>query len=157
MSYKKILVPLIESDQCDQVFQKALELAKTDGGELMLWQSLDLDLEKHVGGFEDVVSEVDLSGAFSQIHQEEIEASLKAARDWLQGYQAKATAAGVTANVAVKVGHPGPMLQRTAQDWGADLIVMGSRGRSGLAELLLGSVSNYMLHHLPCSLLIVHS
>jgi nucleotide-binding universal stress UspA family protein len=156
MAYKKILVPLIESEQCDQVFQKALELAKADGSELLLWQSIELDLEKHVAGFEDLMSEVDLSGAFSQEHQTELEAAIQASRDWLQQYQKKAEATGVKATVAVKVGHPGPTLQAGAQDWGADLIVMGSRGRSGLAEMLLGSVSNYVLHHLPCSLLIVH-
>ncbi len=36
---------------------------------------------------------------------------------------------------------------------GADLIVVGRRGRSGLSELILGSASNYVLHHAPCSVL----
>lgn len=156
MTYKKILVPLIDSDQCDQVFQQALELAKADGSTLLLWQSLELNLEKHFGGFDDLVSEVDLSGTFSQDYQQEIEQALQSSREWLQGYQAQAKAAGVSAEVSVKMGHPGPLLQKTAETWGADLIVMGSRGRSGLVELLMGSVSNYVLHHLPCSLLIVH-
>lgn len=156
MTYKKILVPLIDSDQCDQVFQQALELAKADGSTLLLWQSLELNLEKHFGGFDDLVSEVDLSGTFSQDYQQEIEQALQSSREWLQGYQAQAKAAGVSAEVSVKMGHPGPLLQKTAENWGADLIVMGSRGRSGLVELLMGSVSNYVLHHLPCSLLIVH-
>ncbi|MDB9482953.1 universal stress protein, partial [Dolichospermum circinale CS-537/05] len=36
------------------------------------------------------------------------------------------------------------------------LIMMGRRGRSGLAEFFLGSQSNYVLHHAPCSVQIVH-
>ena len=36
-----------------------------------------------------------------------------------------------------------------------DVIVMGHRGISGLQEFFLGSVSNYVLHHAPCSVLIV--
>ncbi len=40
---------------------------------------------------------------------------------------------------------------------GADLIVLGRRGRTGLAEALLGSVSNYVLHHAPCSVLVVQA
>lgn len=40
--------------------------------------------------------------------------------------------------------------------WDADLIVVGSHGRKGLSEMLLGSVSNYVVHHAPCSVIIVH-
>lgn len=37
-----------------------------------------------------------------------------------------------------------------------NLIVMGSRGRSGVKELLLGSVSSHVVHHAPCPVTIVH-
>ncbi|WP_442949349.1 universal stress protein [Nostoc sp.] len=39
--------------------------------------------------------------------------------------------------------------------WGADLIVLGRRGLKGFAELLAGSVSNHVVHHSPCSVLVV--
>ena len=37
------------------------------------------------------------------------------------------------------------------------MIVVGSRGLKGLKEMFLGSVSNYVTHHAPCSVLIVRS
>jgi nucleotide-binding universal stress UspA family protein len=37
----------------------------------------------------------------------------------------------------------------------ADLIVVGSHGRSGLQRLLLGSVSHYVVNHAPCNVLVV--
>ena len=43
-----------------------------------------------------------------------------------------------------------------AKSWDADLIVIGSHGRKGIGELILGSVSNYVSHHVPCSVLLVH-
>jgi universal stress protein A len=37
----------------------------------------------------------------------------------------------------------------------ADLIVVGSHGRSGMAKLLLGSVAAHVVSHAPCSVLVV--
>jgi phage terminase large subunit GpA-like protein len=35
--------------------------------------------------------------------------------------------------------------------------MVGHRGRTGLSEFLLGSVSNYVMHHAPCSVLVVNN
>ncbi|NEO28803.1 MAG: universal stress protein, partial [Kamptonema sp. SIO4C4] len=34
-------------------------------------------------------------------------------------------------------------------------VIIGRRGRVGLSEILLGSVSNYVLHHAPCAVMVV--
>jgi nucleotide-binding universal stress UspA family protein len=48
-------------------------------------------------------------------------------------------------------------LIRIAEDVGADLIVVGNRGMSGMSRFMLGSVPNKVSHHCPCNLLIVNT
>lgn len=74
--------------------------------------------------------------------------------DYLRNLQDKMITAGVEAEYIQLSGIPGQVICRVADDWGADLIVIGSRGLTGLNEMLLGSVSNYVTHHAPCSVLI---
>jgi|SRR5665811_1460617 len=50
-------------------------------------------------------------------------------------------------------GPPATMLLKEAQD--ADMIVVGSRGRGGVASLLLGSVSQQVVHDAPCPVVVV--
>jgi nucleotide-binding universal stress UspA family protein len=52
----------------------------------------------------------------------------------------------------VIMGHPAEALMFAASD--ADLLVVGSRGHGGFAEVLLGSVSQYLVHHSNCPVLI---
>jgi nucleotide-binding universal stress UspA family protein len=64
------------------------------------------------------------------------------------------TAAGRAHEIDVRSGDPAHEIVQAASDWKADLIVMGSRGRTGLARLLLGSVARKVVAHAPCSVLI---
>lgn len=58
------------------------------------------------------------------------------------------------ADTYLESGSPKQEIVRVAQDIGADLIVIGSHGRHGLA-LLLGSTANGVLHHATCDVLAV--
>jgi nucleotide-binding universal stress UspA family protein len=50
-------------------------------------------------------------------------------------------------------GRPVPSLVRAAAD--ADLLVVGSRGRSGIAAVILGSVSSACVHYATCPVVVV--
>lgn len=53
----------------------------------------------------------------------------------------------------VAEGHAAPVLLAAAED--ADLIVVGSRGHGALAGMLLGSVSEHVVRHAPCAVVVV--
>ena len=55
----------------------------------------------------------------------------------------------------IALGRPAQMITEAAREWKADLIVVGSHGRGFWGKLTLGSVSDSVLHHAPCSVLVV--
>ena len=57
----------------------------------------------------------------------------------------------------VAAGDAADALVEAAEDTGADLIVVGSKGMTSAARFLLGSVPNKISHHAPCDVLIVHT
>jgi universal stress protein E len=63
---------------------------------------------------------------------------------------------GVSWEEEVRHGQPAEQIAAAMREHGADLLVMGSTGRSGLARVLLGSTTRRVLRQLPCSLLAVN-
>lgn len=61
-----------------------------------------------------------------------------------------------SANTEIQVlqGDPGPTLCRLADDLSADALVIGSRGHGRIKRVLLGSVSDYVVRHAPCPVVI---
>jgi nucleotide-binding universal stress UspA family protein len=64
-------------------------------------------------------------------------------------------AAGLTADTAVREGDPRSAIVDEAEEWQADLIVVGSHGRTGLTRMLLGSVATAVVNHAKCSIEVV--
>lgn len=56
---------------------------------------------------------------------------------------------------SVRAGTPAREIVAKAEEWDADLIVMGSHGRSGLKHLLMGSVTERVMHRVGCPVLAV--
>ncbi len=83
--------------------------------------------------------------------QEVVDAQADAGRHFLE----RARAAIGRAEVIQRDGSPSPTIVATGQEWQADLIVIGTHGRSGLGRLALGSVAEAVLREAPCPVLTV--
>lgn len=72
-------------------------------------------------------------------------------RDWV----APLRDAGVKYRTELREGSPAGVLIDIAEEIGADMIVVGARGRGGFKEMLLGSVSSHVSHHAKIPVVIV--
>jgi nucleotide-binding universal stress UspA family protein len=84
----------------------------------------------------------------SQIGEEFHAAAQNKTEEVLKGF-------GIDAEARIVYGHPVDNIVGVAEKESADLIVMGSRGLGAFSSLLLGSVSDGVLHHAHCPVLIV--
>ncbi len=62
---------------------------------------------------------------------------------------------GATVATRIEVGDAGPMIVWVAEQIGADVVVVGSHGRGALKRIVSGSVSEHVVHHSPCPVLVV--
>jgi nucleotide-binding universal stress UspA family protein len=156
--FNRILVAVDRSEMSIKVFEQALSLAKITSANLMLLHVLSQEEEGSPEAL--VFPNIDYYPGWNeqsfQLYQEHWEKFKNEGLQMLQSWSAQANKSGVNTEFTQNTGNPGRRICELAIDWNADLIMMGRRGRSGLTEFFLGSVSIYVLHHAPCSVQIVH-
>ncbi|MCC0177182.1 universal stress protein [Waterburya agarophytonicola K14] len=152
----KILVAIDITDEDKTIYNRALSLAQITGGKLMLLNIISSDKDNYPNPFIYSGYEYDLMDeSLVTIYQQQWEKFKQKGLDTLRSLTEEAKTAGVEAEYSQDFGNPGHNICKTADDWSADLILIGSRGLTGVKEMFLGSVSNYVTHHAPCSVLIV--
>jgi nucleotide-binding universal stress UspA family protein len=160
MGFQRILVALDHSCLSESVFSYALDLAQAYKASLKLFHCLTIEamgetampsVPGEVGHYTGLVDNV------YSVQQIGLQGRAEQVQTLLQNYSNMATSQGISTELEQQVGSPGQWLCQVAKDWGADLIVLGRRGRKGLAEAFLGSVSNHVVHHAPCSVLVIQA
>ena len=127
-------------------FQKAVELAKSNQAQLVLLHVLGPIVP--LGGAAD--------GYISPQVYEDIDKSARAAAaKELAVLAAKAKKAGVRAKTVVRDGVAHEQIVRTARSPRADMIVIGTHGRTGLAKFFLGSVAGRVVSTATCPVMTV--
>ena len=139
---KRIVCATDFSEQAVAAERQAVELARALGAELVL---------AHMGTDAPLWRE----GFYTPDVRAVFEGQRKWAADTLAAKAEALAADGVAARVVVRVGLPWEEIVRLAAEERADMIVMGTRGRTGLDRLLLGSVAERVIRRAPCPVLTV--
>ncbi|MFQ4137271.1 universal stress protein [Nodosilinea sp. PGN35] len=138
----------------DRVFDHALGLAQSSHGQLRLVHSLTVKPYENLGKLID--AGVGLQSSTRVQHEEETAQlhQIQEARSWLEQLRTEAQH-HVSTDFVCEIADPGPFICQLAQAWGADVVVVGNSGKRGLKKLVLGSVSDYVANHAPCSVMVV--
>ena len=141
---RRILHPTDFSRASGAAFTKAVDLAKTNKAELLVVHVLAPAMPMVGDGY-----------VSPQVY-EDLAASARAyGKKNLDALVAKAKKAGVRAKSILLEGVPHEQIARTARRQRADLVVMGTHGRTGLAKIFLGSVAGRVIAIAPCPVMTV--
>jgi nucleotide-binding universal stress UspA family protein len=138
----KVLVPVDGSEFSDRAVDYVIELAK--GEDTLDLHLLSVQIPIDSGHARMFVSDGDINA----YHRDEGMAVLKP-------YMEKLDAAGIPYNYHVLVGHVAQTIARFAKEQKFDKVVMGTHGRSGLTQLLLGSVAQNVVRRLKVPVALV--
>jgi nucleotide-binding universal stress UspA family protein len=146
--YQRILVPIDGSATSQRGLEEAIDLAKLTQGRLRLYHSLD---------------ELSLAlamDAYSIRPGEWIGELRRDGQRLLDEAKAAANAAGVEAETVLHERYSGQVHQQVlaeAEQWGADLIVIGTHGRRGIDRFVMGSSAEQILRQARVPVLLVRT
>lgn len=136
--WKKLVVPTDFSACSQSALQTAAGLRETSGAEVLLLHVTEPAYEG-------------LRVQTSNLHEE----MRHAAETKLKQLAAETFPDTSDVRVIIKEGRPADTICRTAVEEAADAIIMPTHGHSGLVHVLLGSVTEKVVRHSPCSVLVV--
>lgn len=137
IGWERILIATDGSQFSKAASEKAIGLAKSYGGRLV------------------VVSVVDVPPELYGESADAVEGLIKKAKGYTEDTKRQAETEGVQSEVFVREGEAFKIITDLARDEKMDLIVIGSHGRTGLKRLLMGSVTEKVIGHAACPVLVV--
>jgi universal stress protein A len=140
---RTMLVPTDFSEHSDQALEQAAELAAQLDATIHLMHVVQIS---PMGGGPEVASVYPTTL---------IDSATSAAQTALEARAARHRDRATMAPVRIEIGDPRDVIDRVAEELGADLIVMGTHGPRGVRRMLLGSVAEAVVRTAPCPVLTI--
>jgi nucleotide-binding universal stress UspA family protein len=141
---RSILLPFDGSEEADAAARAAVEIASA--GHAKMHVLYVLEVERYMP----------YPGPEAWEWKASLERAKRLARSWVEGQGRRMqTEQAMTIEAHLAFGKPDQEIVRLSEELGADLVVVGSRGLGGLRRALMGSVSDSVVQHARCSVLVV--
>jgi universal stress protein A len=144
LPFKKILCPTDFSEFSQAAIREATELGSQFGSELLLLHVVT-PVVVPAAGVEPVPPNL-------PVNEQELEEDAKTfLRNWVDRLQSQ----GLKVRSILRRGNAADEIIRAAEEEDADLLVIATRGKTGLTRILLGSVAERVVRHAPCRVLTI--
>jgi nucleotide-binding universal stress UspA family protein len=153
--FEKILVPLDGSEHSLKALEIAIQIAKKFDGKITLIHVYSVTIRPVIMPEPTTLTPPMIPAMTPAEVSKAVEATRKAGASILTDGEQKVKAEEVQVETLLKEGHTVQEIIRTAKEGKFDLIVIGGRGISKIRELLLGSVTDGVIHHAPCPVLVI--
>lgn len=156
MSFEKILLAIDDSKYTENLLKQGLEIAKIHQAELMLFRCIpraDVSVVNSVP-YEMGLGIEDVNYNYQQQQERLIQTTQETLAE-LKNQCELATNHQLKIAYEYKIGEPGYSICEAAKSWPASMIIIGRKGHSTLVEVLIGSVSSYVIHHADCAVLVI--
>ena len=148
-------MPLDGSDHSLRALEIAIQIAKKFGSKITLIHVYSVAVRPVMMSEPTAPTTIGVPVMTPEEVARVVEAARKSGKRVLEDGKRRVEANGVDVNTRLEEGHAVGEIMRLAKEGGYDLIVMGARGISRIREIILGSVSESVLHHATCPVLVV--
>jgi len=153
--FEKILVPLDGSEHSLRALEIAIQIAKKFDGKITLIHVYSVTIRPVIMPEPTTLTPPMIPAMTPAEVSKAVEATRKAGASILVDGEQKVKAEEVQVETTLREGHTVQEIVKTTKEGKFDLIVIGGRGISKIRELLLGSVTDGVIHHAPCPVLVI--
>ena len=136
--FSRILVAVDGSESAKKAFEKSIYLAQKCNSKLDVVHVVQCELGGDSATIFDLMDELKTK-----------------AKKMLDEYKIQAKKSSIPIEIMITQGDPSQVIIKIAKTKRYDLIIMGTRGKSAFQELLIGSVSQKVMHHAICPVMVV--
>lgn len=147
MTYDTIVVGTDGSSTAEEAVRQAAALASAEGARLVVVTAYTPHQDDIARRSTDAPDDIRWMLTDRNLAEEKAEQG--------RGLAVDAGATGVV--VQATEGNPAEVVLDAAKQFGADLIVVGSKGLTSASRYVLGAVASSVSHHAPCDVLVVHT
>jgi nucleotide-binding universal stress UspA family protein len=153
--FEKILVPLDGSRHSLKALEIAIQIANKFGGKISLIHVYSVAVRPVIMPEPTTLTPPMIPVMTPEEVSKAVEVARSAGARILSDGEEKVKAAEVQVETLLREGHVVQEIVKTAKEGNFDLVVIGGRGISKIRELLLGSVTDGVIHHASCPVLVI--